>query len=108
MSAYSVLIGAVLLVPLAVAEPVRRPITDISPLVWLALAYLVLISCCLSYLWWNEGVRTIGAGRAASFTFLVPVAAMISAIPILGEWPDLVQLVGGGLIVSGLFIANRS
>ena len=107
MSAYSVLIGAVLLVPLALAEPVRLPFSDVSLPVWLSVVYLAVVSCCFSYLWWNEGVRAIGVGRAAGFTFLVPVAAMLSAIPILGEWPGLVQLIGGAVILSGLFIANR-
>lgn len=107
-SAYSVLIGAVLLVPFALAEPVRMPLRQVSLAVWLAIGYLALVSSCFAYLWWNDGVRTIGAGRAAVFTFVVPIAAMISAIPILGEWPGPVQLAGGGLILGGLFIVNRS
>ena len=106
-TAYSVLVGAILLAPLALAEPSRTPLAAVSLTTWLAIAYLALVSSCFAYLWWNDGVRTIGAGRAAVFTFLVPIAAILSAIPILGEWPGPVQLPGGALILAGLFIANR-
>jgi drug/metabolite transporter (DMT)-like permease len=107
-TAYSVLVGAILLTPLALAEPARTPLPEVGLLTWLAIAYLALVSSCFAYLWWNDGVRTIGAGRASVFTFVVPIAAMLSAIPILGEWPGPVQLAGGALILGGLFIANRA
>jgi drug/metabolite transporter (DMT)-like permease len=107
-TAYSVLVGAVLLTPLALAEPTRTPPGAIGPAVWLAIGYLALLPSCFAYLWWNDGIRTIGAGRAAVFTFVVPIAATLSAIPILGEWPGPVQLIGGALILGGLFLANRS
>jgi len=42
------------------------------------------------------------------FSFIAPLAAMLSAIPVLGEWPSLAQVLGGILILSGLFTANRS
>ena len=41
------------------------------------------------------------------FSFVGPVAAMLSAVPLLGEWPGPAQLVGGVLILGGLFVANR-
>jgi drug/metabolite transporter (DMT)-like permease len=106
-SAYSVLIGSVLLVPLALIEPAQQPIASVGLSTWLAIGYLAVASSCYAYLWWNDGIRTIGAGRAALFTFVVPLAATLSAIPLLGEWPSPVQLVGGALILSGLFVASR-
>jgi drug/metabolite transporter (DMT)-like permease len=104
---YSVLVGAILLMPLSLAEPSKMPLAAVSLPTWLAIAYLAVVSSCFSYLWWNDGVRTIGAGRAAPFSYFVPIAAIVSAIPILGEWPGPVQLAGGALILAGLFVANR-
>ena len=72
-----------------------------------AVAYLAVISTCLAYIWWNDGIRKIGAGRAAMFSFVGSVAAMLSAVPLLGEWPGPAQLIGGVLILGGLFVANR-
>ena len=82
---------------------VRGSAAAVSLGTWVAIGYLAIVSSCWAYLWWNDGIRTIGAGRAAVFTFIVPLAAMLSAIPILGEWPGPVQLAGGALILGGLF-----
>jgi drug/metabolite transporter (DMT)-like permease len=106
-TAYSVVVGAVLLTPLALVEPARTPLVAVSLRTWIAIGYLAIVSSCWAYLWWNDGIRKIGAGRAAVFTFIVPMVAMLSAIPILDEWPGPVQLAGGALILGGLFIANR-
>jgi drug/metabolite transporter (DMT)-like permease len=105
-TAYALLVGTALLVPFALAEPVRVPLASISLTTWLAIGYLAVVSTCLAYIWWNDGIRKIGAGRAAMFSFVGPVAAMLSAVPILDEWPGPSQLLGGILILAGLFVAN--
>jgi drug/metabolite transporter (DMT)-like permease len=107
-SAYGLLAGTVLLVPFALFETPRGSLSAVSLPVWLALAYLAVVSTCLAYIWWNDGIRKLGAGRAAMFSFVGPLAAMLSAIPLLGEWPSVAQLLGGALILSGLFVANRT
>ena len=105
-SAYALLVGTVLLIPFALLEPARVPLLRVSMSTWLAVGYLALVSTCLAYIWWNDGIRKIGAGRASLFSFVGPLAAMLSAIPLLGEWPGPAQLIGGGLILAGLFVAN--
>ena len=106
-SAFGLLAGMALLVPFALAEPVRTPVGSVSLTTWLAIGYLAVVSTCLAYIWWNDGIRKIGAGRAAMFSFVGPVAAMVSALPILGEWPEPAQLLGGALILAGLLAATR-
>lgn len=106
-SAWGLLVGTALLIPFAMLEPVRAPIGSITLTTWLAIVYLSIVSTCLAYIWWNDGIRKIGAGRAAMFSFVGPVAAMLSAIPLLGEWPEPAQLMGGGLILAGLLVAYR-
>jgi drug/metabolite transporter (DMT)-like permease len=105
-SAYALLVGTVLLVPFALLEPTRAPVNQVGVSAWLGIGYLVVVSTCLAYVWWNDGIRKIGAGRAAMFSFVGPVAGMLSAIPLLGEWPGPAQLIGGSLILAGLFVAN--
>jgi drug/metabolite transporter (DMT)-like permease len=106
-SAYALLVGTAFLVPLAAIEPARVTWTSVHWSTWAAIGYLALVSTCLAYVWWNDGIRKIGAGRAAMFSFVGPLAAMVTAIPILGEWPGPVQLLGGTLILGGLFVSNR-
>ena len=106
-SAYSVLVGTLLLAPFALLETARMPLMEVRTVTWLAVGYQVVVSSCLCYLLWNGGIRRAGAGRAAPFGFVGPVAAMLAAVPILGEVPGPAQLVGGALILLGLFVATR-
>jgi len=54
-------------------------------------------------LWlWGHAVRVLGAATAQRFPPLIPVVGTLSAIPLVGEWPGLLQSLGVGLIVLGL------
>lgn len=106
-SAWSVFLGAGLLIPFALLETPRMPWTEVRPVTWLAIGYQLVVSSCLAYLLWNEGVRRIGAARASTFGYLGPIAGAITAWPLLGERLGPLQVLGGALILGGLFIATR-
>ncbi len=48
-----------------------------------------------------KSIEILGAFNASSVLALAPFLAVILAIPILGEWPDIASLIG----LSGLLIA---
>jgi drug/metabolite transporter (DMT)-like permease len=59
-------------------------------------------------LWiWGWAATVIGAGATGRFPALIPVVGTLSAIPLLGEWPKPLQLVGMALIVAGLALSAR-
>jgi drug/metabolite transporter (DMT)-like permease len=74
---------------------------------WAALAYLVVFGTVMPFLWFNEGVKALGAARASQFINLVPPLAVAEAILILGEPFDPALIVGGVLVVAGLYLTNR-
>ena len=74
---------------------------------WVALAYLVVFGTLLPFLWFNEGVKALGAARASQFINLVPPLAVAESILILGEPFDPSLLVGALLVVAGLYLTNR-
>ncbi|MEO8102244.1 MAG: DMT family transporter [Betaproteobacteria bacterium] len=53
-----------------------------------------------------RAVRILGASLAASFASLVPVLAMLAAIPLLGEIPAQSDVLGIVLITAGVFLAS--
>lgn len=53
----------------------------------------------------SRAAALLGSGRAAFFGALVPGAASLLAIPVLGEVPSLLQVLGIAAVVSGLLIA---
>lgn len=57
-------------------------------------------------LWlWGHAIRVLGAAAAQRFPPLIPVVGTLSAIPLVGEWPGLLQAFGVALIVGGLALS---
>jgi drug/metabolite transporter (DMT)-like permease len=61
----------------------------------------------LAYLFWDIGVRAVGAARAGVFMYLMPVFGSILGMAFLGERFELYHAVGMGLIFAGVAIATR-
>lgn len=70
-----------------------------------AIALMALFGTVLAYLWWNNGIRTIGPARTSVFFDLVPVFTMIIAIA-LGEQVSPAQFVGAVLVISGVLFSS--
>ena len=106
--AVTIAIGAVLLVPLTVAEQLAG--ADFAPPTfgaWAAIGYVSLFPSILAYLCFNRGVQLIGANRSGPFLHLVPLFGAILAIVFLGERPGIHHGIGALLIVGGVFLASR-
>ncbi len=106
-TAYGCLFGALLFVVLnAVAGvPIWAP-ASFSFVGWLAILQLSLLSTVLGSILWYEGIRRIGAGRAATFFNLVTVFAIVLAALFLDErllWP---QLLGGACVIAGVYLGT--
>ncbi len=53
----------------------------------------------------SRAAALLGSGRAAFFGALVPGAAALLAVPVLGEVPSLLQVLGIVAVVAGLLVA---
>lgn len=78
-----------------------------SPVLWAAILYLALLGSVVALLTWSWSVRDLGAARAGQFTYLVPIWALLLAALVLDERPLPLQLVGGGLVLTGIWLANH-
>jgi len=74
---------------------------------WAALGYLIVFGTVLPFLWFYEGVKALGAARAAQFINLVPPLAVTEAVLILGEPMTPALYVGTALVVAGLYLTNK-
>jgi drug/metabolite transporter (DMT)-like permease len=54
---------------------------------------------------YSRAAALLGAGRAAFFGAMVPAAASLLAVPVLGEVPTPLQVLGIGAVVLGLLLA---
>lgn len=64
-----------------------------------------LLSGIVAVIAFSKAVQLIGAGRAAVFPALVPAVAIVLGIPVAGEMPTGLQIVGLGLVSIGLLFA---
>ncbi|MBL8519994.1 MAG: DMT family transporter [Betaproteobacteria bacterium] len=68
--------------------------------------YQGLMVSIVSLFAYARAVSILGASLGASFASLVPVLAMLTAIPLLGEWPSVMDTLGIAAITLGVFLSS--
>ena len=104
--AWQILIGSTPLIVVAVLCD-RWDLSRISLSGWAALAYVVVIALCLSYVTWFRALKLLPASTAAVGTLLVPVIGVLSSGALLGEPLGPRQLIALGMTVTGVALASR-
>lgn len=73
---------------------------------WLAVGYLIVFATALGQQAWLYGVQGIGPARAGIFVNVIPVSALILSAIVLSEQIGFKELVGIGLILTGVWLVN--
>lgn len=105
--AWSCVFGCAFLFPAALFSGLGGETLAASPLDWLCIAYLGILATGLAYYWYYRGIQAIGASRAGIFINLVPVFAVALGFLLLNEPLGLSLLVGGSMVVGGVWLTNR-
>lgn len=103
---FACLSGAVMLSILAVWQG-QMALDTWSWRVWACVAFLGIFGTAIGFSWYSEGVQVVGAARSAAFINLVPVFAVIQAAVLLGERLAPSVLVGGTVVLLGVWLTNR-
>lgn len=69
--------------------------------------YTAIFPSLLAYLFWNHGVAVVGPSQSGMFIYLVPVFTALVAGAALGEHVQAHHLIGGALILTGLYLSTR-
>lgn len=103
--AWSTVVGAVLLC--AASFVLDRYINwgDLAVSHKLITLYLAVVPTSVSVVVYFYLLQRVQASQAATSLFLIPVFAIIWAVVLLGESVTPAMLVGGGLIISGVWLA---
>ena len=105
LTAYVMVAGSV---PLAIPAWLEQaPLAAVTWQGWAALGYLVVFGTVIPFLWFYEGVKALGAGRAAQFINLVPPLAVAQSVLLLGEPFTPALAAGAALVAAGLFLTNK-
>lgn len=105
--AASFALGALMLLPLYLAERMSGAYPIITPGTLAAFAYVAVLPSFVGYLCYNRGVELIGATRGGQYVHLVPVFGTLLAMGFLGEQLHAFHLAGIILIAAGLALAAR-
>jgi len=80
---------------------------DHQSMYWLWAIGIGSFGTALAYFFFNKGVSMIGPDRASMFLNLVPLTAVLIGI-ILGQTLYLYHVISGVVILSGVYIAQRT
>ena len=72
-----------------------------------ALVYLAIAALAVGQWFWQVGVAKLGAARAGLYLYLEPLATLTLAVPLLGEPFGAVTAIGGGLVLTGVYLGQR-
>lgn len=75
---------------------------------WFNIAFLGIFATALGFIWYYDGIRRIGAAKAAAFINFVPLFGMTLGAVFLGEKPALSLLGGAVFVILGVSLANLS
>jgi len=105
-TAWSMLFGALCLLPLALPGALAMDYAAIPLRAYLGYGYTIVLSNALGFLWWYESIRQLGVTRAMVYSYLIPLFAIGTAVIFLGEPFSLVQLIGSAVVLAGIRLAR--
>ena len=104
---YSALFGAIMLFLLTLKDRTLGMMTGYPLDAWLSLLFLGIFGTAAGFSLYYRAIRTIGAARSAVFINLVPLFSILLAWLILGETVKGSVLVGGLILMTGVYLTNR-
>jgi drug/metabolite transporter (DMT)-like permease len=75
--------------------------------VWAALAYSAIFATAFAFAAWQRGISRIGANRVLIYQYLITLTGVISGIVFFGENLGLDKILGGAIILVGVYLARR-
>jgi drug/metabolite transporter (DMT)-like permease len=88
--------------------PGLSEIAGLTARAWGAIAGLGILGSGLAYVMYYDALRVLPASQLGVFLNIEPLVTMLLAAPFLGEPITVVVLLGGGLILVGIYIVNRT
>lgn len=74
---------------------------------WLGVLFLGVFCSGLAYIAWYDGLQAIQASQVGAFLYIEPLVAVVTAALVLGESFSWTSLLGGGVILSGVWLVQQ-
>ena len=106
VSSVSFLFGAMTFIPFMIPELQHWSFSQLNVNGWTGIIFGVIFSSALAYGLFMYGISKISAQEIGVFSYIDPIAAIVIAIPLLGEYPTPIFFIGSLCIFIGIIIAE--
>ena len=107
VAAYTMFVAGLGVIPLASFDFVRTDWGTVGLDVWAALAYSTLFVAAFGFAAWQGGISRIGANRVLVYQYLIVLTGVASGVVFFGENLGANKLLGGAIILVGVYLARR-
>lgn len=99
-------LGALMLAPLAALELWQAPWPNPSAQGWLGLVFLSVVASALAFIVYGRALRVLDASLVGAYANLDPIVGVLTAVLLLGESLNGLQVAGGVVALAGLWLAS--
>ena len=100
-------VGSVAFIPMMVREQQIWSFSSLTSAGWVGIIYGVFFSSALAYFLLNYALKRISAQEIGVYEYIKPIVAVVVAIPLLAEFPDIYFVIGSILIFIGVYISEQ-
>jgi drug/metabolite transporter (DMT)-like permease len=108
VATYSLLFGGLVVLLFSSSHLSELKWESVRASAWAAVAFSAVLATAFSFSAWQTGVFRIGANRVLMYQYLITVTGVASGIVFFGEVLGTEKIVGGVIILLGVYLARRS
>jgi drug/metabolite transporter (DMT)-like permease len=75
---------------------------------WMGVGFLGIFCSGLAYIWWYDALQSLTTVETGVFLYIEPLVAMLVAFVVLGESITIASVIGGGIILVGVWLVNKT
>ncbi len=73
---------------------------------WAALVFLGIACSGLAYIFWYDALQTLPASQVGAFLYIEPLVTAVGAALMIGEPVTWASLLGGAIIIAGVWMVQ--
>jgi len=89
------------------AGPGFGDISNLTTNGWIGILFLGIFCSGLAYIAWYDALQALSTAQTGVFLYIEPLVAVVVAAIVLGEQITGVSLIGGAIILAGVWLVNR-
>jgi drug/metabolite transporter (DMT)-like permease len=107
VAAYTMLFGGLAALPFTLPGILSVDWDAMSVGVWAAVAYSTVLVAAFGFFAWQKGASHLGANKVLVYQYLITFVGVTSGIMLLGEGLGVEKIIGGAIILFGVYLARR-